>query len=159
MPIFKQFLSQAAARGSSLIIDELRATYHGNTASLKGRVAVEGRGELELNAALAKRILARFSVRVPIAMIKDIAGTATRKQMMAKAPGQPVNEQASAQMTQTGTDSIIGQMITKGFARIDNGYLVSDLEFKNGILRVNGKEVALPKPAPAPQPPAGMATH
>ncbi len=165
VPIIKQFLSQAAASGSALIIDDLRATYHGNTASLKGRISVEGRGEVDLNASLVKRILARFSVRVPVAMIKDVSGTITRKQMIAAAPGKPANEQAIAQMGQTVADTVIGQMITKGFARLENGYLESDLEFRNGILRINGKEVALPKPAPAPAvapaapPPAGPLIH
>jgi uncharacterized protein YdgA (DUF945 family) len=70
--------------------------------------------------------------------------------MAASAPGQPVSEQAVAQMAQTITDTIVGQALAKGLARIDNGYLESNLEFRNGILRVNGKEVALPKFEPAP---------
>jgi uncharacterized protein YdgA (DUF945 family) len=149
-PILKEFLRQSAMRGSALIIDELRATYQGNSATLKGRVGVEGRGDIVIDASLAKRLLARFTVRVPVPMIQDIAGMVARKQMAASAPGQPVNEQAVAQMAQTITDTMVGQALAKGFARLENGYLESNLEFRNGILRVNGKEVALPKPAPAP---------
>jgi uncharacterized protein YdgA (DUF945 family) len=150
LPILKEFLRQSATRGSAVIIDELRASYHGNTATLKGRIGVEGRGTIAIDASLFKRILARFTVRVPVPMIQDVAAATARKQMAASAPGQPVSEQAVAQMAQTITDTVVGQALAKGFARIDNGYLESNLEFRNGILRVNGKEVALPNIGPAP---------
>jgi uncharacterized protein YdgA (DUF945 family) len=174
LAILKDFLRQSATRGSALVIDELRATYHGNSATLKGRVGVEGRGEIAVDASLLKRILARFTVRVPVPMIQDAAGAIARKQMAASAPGQPVSEQAAAQMGQTIADTMVGQALSKGFARMENGYLVSDLEFRNGILRFNGKEVTLPKPVAAParvpaappmapqagaQAPAGPAAH
>jgi TonB family protein len=160
-PMFKRFASAMLARGTAIEIDDLSARYRGNTASLKGRIGLEGDATADLDnlAAVFKKIVARFEVRVPVALLQDVSRAIARQQAPA---GQPVNEQAIEQVAQGMTDVALGRLLGGGYARLEDGVLVSLIEIKDGKLRVNGKEIAFPAlgtvtpgappraPAPAP---------
>ena len=145
-PIFKSMGKAVIQRGAAIEIDELSAGYKGNTAILKGRVTVEGAGEADLSSipALIKKIVARFNVRVPVAMVRDIAANVAEKQASAQAKGGVANPQSVAQIAQSINDIVIGKLVGGGFARIEKDVLVSDIEFRGGVLRINGKQIALP---------------
>lgn len=147
-PLLLGFGKAAILRGSALEIDELSARYRGNKASIRGRVGFSGAVEADLNnmPSLVKKIVARFDIRVPVAMVRDIAGVVAEKQK------QPT-------MGQTMSDVVIGKLIGGGFARIENDVLVSNLEFRNGKLTANGKEIALPKTTPPPAPPVPVTSQ
>lgn len=141
-PLLLGFGKAAMLRGSAIEIDEISARYRGNQASIRGRIGLAGAVEADLRDAgtLLKKIVARFEIRVPVAMVRDIAATVAEKQ---KQPS----------LGQTMGDVVIGKLVGGGFARIEDDVLVSNLEFRDGKLIANGKEVALPKAAPAGAPP------
>jgi uncharacterized protein YdgA (DUF945 family) len=147
-PLFQTFGKAAIVRGSALEIDEISARYRGNKASIRGRIGLAGAVESDLQdiTKLVGKIVARFEIRVPVAMVRDIAGVVAARQ--AKQQGAAANPMPPAQMGQTITDVIVGKLVGGGFARLENEVLVSNVEFHNGKLTANGKEVALPKPAP-----------
>ncbi|WLI89869.1 DUF945 family protein [Massilia sp. R2A-15] len=145
-PVFKSLGKAVIQRGAAWEIDEISAGYKGNTASLKGRVTVEGASDADLAnmPALVKKIVARFNIRVPVALVRDITTNVATRQVSAQAKGGPANPQTVAQIAQSMHDIIIGKMVGGGYARIEKDVLVSDIEFRGGVLRINGKEIALP---------------
>lgn len=157
-PMMKAMASAAIKHGTAVEIDELSARYLGNTARLKGRVGLEGATEADLDAlpALVKKIAARFEIKVPVALVRDISTAIARKQASAQSKG-PANPQLVAQVAQSMADIVLGKLLGNGYARIENDVLLSNIEFRGGVLRINGKEVALPAAGPAaPQPPASV---
>jgi TonB family protein len=146
-PLFQDFGKAAIARGSSIEIDEISARYRGNKASIRGRIGTAGAVEADLGdlKTLVKKIVASFEIRVPVAMVRDIAGVVAAKQ--AKQQGAAANGMGPAQMGQTLTDIVVGKLVGGGYARIENDVLVSKVEFRDGELTANGKKVELPKPA------------
>ncbi|MDB5908851.1 MAG: hypothetical protein JWP34_2965 [Massilia sp.] len=157
-PMMKTLASAAIKHGTAVEIDQISARYLGNTASLKGRVGLEGATEADLDAlpALVKKIAARFEIKVPVALVRDISTTIARKQASAQSKG-PANPQTVAQIAQGMSDIVLGKLLGNGYARIENDVLLSNIEFRGGVLRINGKEVALPAAGPAaPQPPASV---
>jgi TonB family protein len=153
-PLFQDFGKAAIARGSSIEIDEISARYRGNKASIRGRIGTAGAIEADLGDlnTLVKKIVASFEIRVPVAMVRDIAGVVAAKQ--AKQQGAAANAMGPAQMGQTLTDIVVGKLVGGGYARIENDVLVSKLEFRDGELTANGKKVELtPQVKPVAAPP------
>jgi TonB family protein len=153
-PMIKAFARAAIARGAAIEIDDFSAAYQGIRFSLKGRVSVEGALDADLDspAALGKKVVARFDLKIPLALVRTVAGAVASKQ--AAAQGGPDNAQGAAQIGQTITDVMVGKLVGGGFARVDNDVLVTTIELRGGKLRANGKEVPLPTPKPAPVAPA-----
>ncbi|WP_168710065.1 DUF945 family protein [Massilia sp. Mn16-1_5] len=153
MPFFKQLMRGAAKNKTALVIDEMSVGYHGHRALLRGRVSFgpgADRADLE---TLAKRIDARFTVKVPLALVREVATVVVRQQMAAAAKAQPqAQPQDAAALAASATDAIVGKMLANGYARLEDDALVSTIEFSKGVLRVNGKQVELPKPPKAPVP-------
>jgi uncharacterized protein YdgA (DUF945 family) len=155
-PMFQTFGRSAIVRGSALEIDEISARYRGNKASIRGRIGLAGAVEADLQdmKALVKKIVATFEIRVPVAMVRDIAGVIAERQ--AKQQGTAANGMGVAQMGQTMTDVVVGKLVGPGYARIENDVLVSNLAIRDGKLTANGKEIGLPKLTRSGQPPAAV---
>lgn len=147
-PLLRSVGKAALARGTAVEIDEIGARYHGVKAALKGRIAVRGGTAADLDdmKALARKIVARFEVRIPVALVREISGTIAAKQ--AAQQGKPDDPQAIAQLRQSMTDVVVGKLLGGGFARMDGDVLVSVVEWRNGALFANGKPVPLPTPQP-----------
>lgn len=154
-PMFKDLARAVVTRGAAIEIDDISAGYQGYRASIKGRVSVEGasRADLGALAALAGKIVARFDVKVPVALVRAVASRVAEKQQAANGGDQ----QSAAQVGQTMTDVIVGKLLNAGYARLENDVLVSTIEWRGGKLRANGKEVDLPKPQHPPAQVAGGA--
>jgi TonB family protein len=135
-PLLFGFGKAALVRGSAIEIDEISARFRGNKASIRGRVKLDGAVESNLQdvGTLLKKIVARFEIRVPVAMVRDVASAVAERQK------QPA-------MGQTMSDVVIGKLVGGGFARIEDDVLVSNIEFRDGKLSANGKEIALPQAA------------
>jgi uncharacterized protein YdgA (DUF945 family) len=151
-PMFQDFGKAAIMRGSSIEIDEISARFRGNKASIRGRIGTAGAVEADLGdlRTLVKKIVATFEIRVPVALVRDIAGVVAARQ--ARQQGAAANGMGPAQMGQTMTDVVVGKLVGGGYARIENDVLVSKVEFRDGELTANGKKVELPKPAGGAQP-------
>ncbi|WP_296946276.1 DUF945 family protein [uncultured Massilia sp.] len=159
-PLLRSFGRAALARGTALEIDEISAAYRGARTVIRGRVAVEDGKPADLDdlKALAGKIVARFEIRVPVALVREIAGTVAAKQ--AAQQGKADDPQALAQLRQSMTDIVIGKLVGGGFARLDDDVLLSVVEWRNGKLTANGKPVPLPapgQPGQPGQPPVAMA--
>ncbi|MES2017824.1 MAG: DUF945 family protein [Pseudomonadota bacterium] len=150
-----------AARGTALEIDDFSAAFHGQRATIKGKVwLAPGSGNADFASLdkFGKKIMVRLTVKVPVALVTEIAKVVTARQATAK--GETQSPEAIAQAAQTATDFIVGKMLNESVAKLDNGVLVSLIEFKGGKLTCNGKEMSLPtgtRPAPAAKPEAGSA--
>jgi TonB family protein len=160
-PMLADFGKAALTRGSAIEIDDISARYRGNKASIRGRIGVAGAVEADLRdlKALARKIVARFEVRVPVAIVRDIAGVIAEKQVSSQAiqQGRAADPQAVAVLRQSITDVAIGKLVGGGYARIEKDVLVSNLEIRNGALTVNGKPVGLPKIGTSAAPAAAAA--
>ena len=153
MPMFKQLMRAAAKHKTALVIDEMSIGYHGHRALVKGRVSMGPGADRADFETLSRRIDARFTVKVPLALVREVAMTVVRQQMAAAARAQPqAQPQDSAALAASATDAIVGKLLANGYARLEDDALVSRIEFSKGILRVNGKQVELPKPPKAPVP-------
>lgn len=153
MPMLQTFGKSALVRGSAIEIDEISARFRGNKASIRGRLGLQGAVEADLKdvTTLVKKIAARFEIRVPVAMVRDISGIVAARQSAQQ--GAAANGMSIAQLGQTMSDVVVGKLLGAGYARLENEVLVSTVEFRNGKLTANGKEVALPKAPPGGQAP------
>ena len=158
LAMFRDMARASSKAGTALTIDRISADYGGHTFTLQGRVALKGAKESDFDdlAQLFKRVDARFDIAVPVALVKAGALAAAKRQLAAA--GQA--NQDPAAMAQTMTDVVVGKLLGEGFARLDKGVLRATITVRAGQLRVNGKEVSLPKPQhPQPVPNGGpMAT-
>lgn len=147
LPALQAFARSAVRKGTALEIDELSASYHGQTLRASGRVALEGALEADVDnpAALLKKIVARFTVKAPMALLREVANGVARLQVRAKnkAEGSP---REVAQLAGSLNDIMLGKLMSNGYARVEGDVLVADIEFNaaRGGLRINGKAVALP---------------
>lgn len=150
-PLLRSFGEAALASGTAIEIDEVSASYHGSKVMLKGRVALQGatREDLDDPKRLANKVVARLDVRVPLALVREIAATVAARQAAAQAAqrGAASDPKAVAEMGKNMGDIMIGKLAGDGLARIEDDALVSTLEWKDGKLTANGKPVPLPKPA------------
>jgi TonB family protein len=156
-PMLRTFGKAAIVRGSAIEIDEISARFHGNKASIRGRIGLVGAVEADLQdmRALIKKIVARFEIRVPVAVVRDVSGIVAARQ--AQQQGTAPNGMSVAQVGQTMTDVVVGKLLGAGYAKMENEVLVSTVEFRNGKLSANGKEIGLPTVAPAARTSTGQA--
>lgn len=161
-PLMRGLGKAVLARGTAVEIEEISAAYHGARAVIKGKVALQGATAADLDdpKALLGKLVARFDVRVPVALVREIAGTVAAKQAAQQSAqqGKPNDAQAVAQLRQSMTDVVVGRLLGGGFARLDDDVLVSTVEWRNGELRANGKPVPLPAPA-APSAPVAASVR
>jgi TonB family protein len=150
----RQFLRAAASHKSGLVIERISASYGGHTAVLSGRLGVKGVQEADFSAPklLLKRIDGRFEIAVPVALVRAVSLSAARRQAAAQGKAN-VSEQELQAMAQSITDVMLGKALGDGFARLEKDVLRTTIEIRNGVVRVNGKPLDLPKPAqPTPGP-------
>jgi uncharacterized protein YdgA (DUF945 family) len=140
----KDFGKRAAVAGASLVIDDISAAYRGNTASIKGRVGFQKVLEADFDsiATLMKKLVARFEVRLPVALVKDIGRALTAKQVDPAAPDASKQIDAGADAL---VSMVVGKAVSEGYAVIDKNELRSTIEIQGGKLAINGKPVKLPE--------------
>ena len=152
---FKLLGKSAALRGSAIEIDDFSLGYHGNRAVIKGKISLAPGTDADFASIdkVGKKLKLRLDVSVPVALVTDMAKLVMAKQAAAKK--ETMSEDAIAQAAQSVADVIVGKLLNGGMAKLDNGVLLSTIEFKGGKLTFNGKEVALPKTPKAPAKPVG----
>jgi|GEM_PF-7117517 len=159
LPMLQEMLRMAARNKTALKIEELSFAYHGQKALLRGRLGLNGVQDADLKdlRRLVKRIDARFELRVPVGLVREIATTVAEQQAQAQA----AKGGAPGPSAENLTDALVGKVLGNGYARLENDVLVSTIEIRGDKLHVNGKLIDLPK-APAQQQeqrgPAGLHT-
>ncbi|MFL6659459.1 MAG: DUF945 family protein [Massilia sp.] len=148
--LFKSMGKSASTHGTSFEIDEISAGFLNNRAVVKGKVSVGKITDADLVSAeaYAKKLIVRLQVTVPVAMITDVSKAFLAKD--AEAKKQPMSEEALAQAGQSVSDMLVGKVLTSGYAKLENGVIVSQIDFKGGKLSINGKDVPLPSTAAKP---------
>jgi uncharacterized protein YdgA (DUF945 family) len=144
MKNMEAFGRRAALAGATLVIDDISAAYRGNVASIKGSIGFQKVTEADFKnvAVLGKKIVARFDLRLPVALVKDASRALAAKSIPASAPD-------AAQQIDRGADAmvsvVVGKAVTSGFAVVEQDELRSAIEIRNGKLTVNGKEIDIAK--------------
>lgn len=138
-----RFGKDLAIGGAGVVIDDISASYRGHTASIKGRIDFEKVVEADFEAPLelARKIVARLELRLPVALVNDVSRLLASKQVNASAPD------ATGQIDTAARNMaavVVGKLVNEGFAVMDKGELRSTIDIKNGKVTFNGKTVPLP---------------
>jgi hypothetical protein len=152
------FGKRMVTAGATLFIDDISAAYHGNVASLKGRVSFQKVVEADFSNfnALMKKIAAHFEVRVPVALVRDVARVFAGKSVDPSLPD-------AAKQIDAGADAVVsmvvGKTVSGGFGVVVQDELRTVIDIKDGKVTINGKPIEVPagvlnslKAKPAPQP-------
>lgn len=159
MPMLKTMVRCAVRSGTALEIDELSASFHGQTVRANGRVSLDGAVEADADSApaLLKKLVLKLHVTAPMALLREVSNVLAEIQVKAKNNG-AANPREVAQLAGTMNDIVLGKLVSSGFVRVEGDTLVSDIEFnaRQGGLRVNGKATELPNlqrgsPTPPPE--------
>ncbi|MQA21554.1 DUF945 family protein [Rugamonas rivuli] len=146
------FAQRMVKSGVSVVIDDISASYRGNTASIKGRVDFDKVVDADFKSPteFVKKIVARFDVRLPVAMVNDVSRAMAAKQVDPSTPNvADVVDMAGKNLAAMA----VGKLLNEGYAVMDKDELRSAIEFKNGKFTFNGKSIAVPgMPAPAAAP-------
>lgn len=128
--------------GVGVVIDDIGASYRGNTASIKGRIDFDKVVEADFDAPLnfARKIVAHLELRLPVALVNDVSRLVASKQVNAAAPDAAQIDTAARNMAAV----VVGKLVNEGFAVMDKGELRSAIDIKNGKVTFNGKTVPLP---------------
>ncbi|MRW88704.1 DUF945 family protein [Duganella sp. FT80W] len=142
------FGKRAAVAGATLVIDDISTSYRGNVAAIKGRIGFQKVKEADFSdmATLAKKLVARFEVRVPVALVRDVSRGFAAKSVDPAAPD-------AAKQIDAGADAavsmVVGKAVSGGFAVVEQNELRSTIEIKDGKLVVNGKVIDIAAPLKA----------
>lgn len=158
-PQMKAFAKGMAARGSTIELSEMSVGYLGHRALLKGSFSIGKTVDKDFatGAAFAKKMNARLEMRVPVALITAAARKMTATQAAKK--GETQSPEVLDATAKNLSDMAVGKAVGDGYARLEEGVLVSLVDYKAGKLSVNGKAIDLPggagkKPAAGGKKPA-----
>lgn len=153
MPVLKTLVRSAVRSGTALEIDDISASFHGQTIRASGRAVLEGAVDADADSpqALMKKLVVKLNVRAPMALLREATSAIAEMQVRAKNQG-AANPAEAAQLAGSMNDIVLGKLISSGYVRVDGDVLAADIEYNGamGALRINGKAAELPKPAGAP---------
>jgi uncharacterized protein YdgA (DUF945 family) len=152
------FGKRVITSGATLFIDDISAAYHGNVASLKGRLGFQKVVEADFGniSALMKKIVAHFEVRVPVALVRDVARVFAAKSVDPMAPDADKQIDAGADAF---VSMVVGKTVSGGYGAVVQDELRTVIDIKDNKITVNGKAIEIPagvingfKAKAAPQP-------
>jgi TonB family protein len=157
LPQLRKIANTFVRNGGSIDIQEISVGYKGSRAVFKGRVAMPGAKEYDLDVLMGAylKIQANFEARVPVSLVREVTLAILRNQ--AKKKDEEEGAIDPALISLGVAEVFVAKAVSDGYARLDKGVLVSKIAFRNGKLSVNGKPVRLPSAsqfAPAAQRPA-----
>jgi uncharacterized protein YdgA (DUF945 family) len=142
-------------QGGAIEIPDISVQYHGMTAGLNGRIAFKNALESDFATPklIAEKVVARFDLHVPMALVTYISRKFSRNSLEAqsKNSGQPITDQAVDAMAKGMVDNMMAKPLQEKWIRIENGMLLSTIEFKMGKLSINGQAVPLPESKATPK--------
>lgn len=124
--------------GLEIIIDDISAAWRGQVASLKGRIGFAPSTDADLDSlpALLKKLTVRLELRVPVLFVQEYARITASKSLDRNAPDYAANVAAAQKQI---ADKMVGDIAKTGFVAVDQDALRTLVEFKNGVLTLNGK--------------------
>ncbi len=133
---------------SSFELQDFSLTFHEVKATLTGRAGFVGARQADFAqpATLWNKIVAHFDLRVPVALVEQVAHALFGKGK--DAAGQKKAEASATAMV----EGLKKNLLEKKFIRIENGVIISSFDFKLGKLAINGKPLAVPAPGSAVKP-------
>ena len=147
--MLKDFALATLKQGSAVDIQDISVQYHGMTAGLNGRVAFSHIEESDFAtpSLWAEKLIARFNLHVPMALLTEISRTIARSTLQAQnKDGQPASERVVSATAKAMLEKMLEKPLQQKWIRIERDTLVSSIEFKTGKLSINGQAVALPAP-------------
>ena len=113
MRTLTRFGKELVTGGASVVIDDISASYRGNSASIKGRVDFDTVVEADFldPVAFGKKIIAHLDLRLPVALVNDVSHLVAAKQAIA------MPQKTSAQIdtdAKTIADLVIGKLVNEG---------------------------------------------
>jgi TonB family protein len=160
VPMLNAMARGAIRSGTALDIDELSASFHGQTLRANGRVSLENAVEADADnaPALLKKLVVKLHVTAPMALLREVTNVLAEVQVKARNKG-AANPREVAQLAGSMNDIALGKMVSSGYVRVEGDTLISDIEFNggNGGLRINGKAAALPQLPGVMPPGSGLA--
>jgi uncharacterized protein YdgA (DUF945 family) len=134
--------------GGAIDIPDISVQYHGMTAGLNGRIAFQNvlESDFATPTLIAEKVVARFDLHAPMALVTYVSRAFSRKSLetQSEKSGQPVTQQAVDAMAKGMVDNMMAKPLQEKWIRIENGMLLSTIEFKMGKLYINGQAVPLP---------------
>ncbi|MDC8759175.1 DUF945 family protein [Janthinobacterium fluminis] len=128
---FEQLGKRALLNGAALAIDDLSGSFRGDTAALKGHIGLANATEDDLDSfsRMLGKLVARFELRMPISLVRNVAVIFTRAG----------SEAERLSLGRKAADKAIDKAIGDGYVRLDDGELYSTIEYKDGKLSANAK--------------------
>ncbi len=145
-PVLKALARGVIRSGSVLEIDELSASFHGQTIRASGRLSLDKAVEADADnlPALVNKLVGRLDLKAPLALLTAVSTTMAELQVRAANQGVAAPP-AVAQLAATINDTLLGKMVSSGLVRVDGDLLVTDIVYSgSGGLRINGKAASLP---------------
>jgi uncharacterized protein YdgA (DUF945 family) len=139
MKIFKRLGMELSKHGGAIEIHNFSAQYHGQTADMKGRIAIPNLKETDFDVPqkVYEKLVVKAKLRVPMAMIDDVAHRIAKSIMEAQ------SKQNGAQVTDMAVDLVargmVGKMTdtlvkTQKWAHMEKDVLVTVFEIRKGKL-------------------------
>jgi len=146
VPMLHQLGMAVMAKGAVINLDDISFAYHGSTARLHGQVHMENLtpADLDQPAVLIKKVVVHADIAVPVAMVRAFADGMARKQLARQQPGADADTVAKAGAVVY--DAMLRTALANGYVRLEGDMLVTTIDVRDGVVLVNGKPLALPKP-------------
>lgn len=123
-------------KGAALQIDDISARYKGHTVRLRGNISMPGVTEQDFSSRqqLLRKLALRLDISVPLPLLREVADTTARR----------LKQSNPAVSAQDIYSAMLGKALANNYARVDKNTLHSSIEFREGVLRVNGQVLELP---------------
>jgi uncharacterized protein YdgA (DUF945 family) len=152
--MMKEFAVTSMNQGAALDIQDISAQYHGMTAGLNGRISFKNiqRTDLESPKLFGEKVVARFNIHVPVALVNEVARAFARislkqqnisNQLQHKAQS-PVTDELVNATAKLVVAKVMDNFLNKKYISIKHETVLSTVEFKLGKLFINGQSVSLP---------------
>jgi uncharacterized protein YdgA (DUF945 family) len=130
----REFGENVLKGGVTVIIDDISAAYRGQVASLKGRITLGKLTDAQFNSfpAIIGKLTAHLELRVPTLAVTEYARIAAGTALDPDAPDYRARLDAVS-------DQVLDQIRQSGFVKVEQGGLSTVVDFKGGVLTINGK--------------------
>lgn len=124
--------------GFNLLIDDISGAWRGQVAALKGRIALAKLSDADLESprALVSKLAVKLDLRVPLIVVDEFARAGIAKNLDKEDPAYEAKLAAALEQARAG---MVGSMTKSGFVAVEQQHLHTVIEFKDGVLTLNGK--------------------
>ena len=137
----KDALQRMVLHGAGLEFDDISAQYHGNKVAMKFALHMPDALPSDFDSAetILKKLEGSVQLNVPLSILRDITrALAEKSNQDKKNPLVGTGKLASDMYA-----GVLRTLLSENFARMENNALLSKIELKDGVLKINGKSMPL----------------